>query len=74
MRGSSQRCINSRLEFAEGQPALREVLTQGRGRRVPVSIASAQAGCWCLMILGPVLMVAGFALYRPPSRSRSAWV
>ena len=51
MRGSGQRGIKSRAQFVEGQSALREVLTQGRGSRVPVSIASAHARCWCLMIL-----------------------
>ena len=51
MRGGSQRGIESRVEFIERQPALREVLTQGRGSRVPVSIASAHVGCWWLMIL-----------------------
>jgi hypothetical protein len=31
VRGSRQRGIKSRVEFIECQPALREVLTQGRG-------------------------------------------
>ena len=51
MRGGSQRGIESHVEFIECQPALREVLTQGRGSRVPVSITSAHVGCWWLMIL-----------------------
>jgi hypothetical protein len=31
--GSSQRDVKSRVEFIEGHPAVREVLTKGRGSR-----------------------------------------
>jgi hypothetical protein len=50
MRSGSQCGIKPRVEFVECQPALREVLTEGRGSRVSVSIANAHVGCWCLMI------------------------
>jgi len=34
------------VEFIEGQPALREVLAEGRGGRVPVGVADTHVGRW----------------------------
>jgi hypothetical protein len=71
VRGSGQGGIKSRVEFIECQPALREVLTQGRGSGVPVGVASARAWCWCLMILpghpGQLPQHGGVAIQRGPA-------
>ena len=51
VRGGGQRGVKPRAQFVEGQPALREVLTQGRGGGGPVGVASAQARCrWLIML------------------------
>jgi hypothetical protein len=69
--GGSQRGFKSRAQFIECQPALREVLAQGRGSRVPVSVAGARARCWCLLILsgylGQVPQRGGVAIQRGPA-------
>src|SRR2546428_537675 len=71
MRGGSQGGIKPRVEFMECQPALREVLTQGRGCRLPVGVASAHAGWWRLMILpgllGQLPQRGGVAIQRGPA-------
>jgi len=70
VRGRSQRGVKSRAQLIECQSALREVLTHGRGRRIPVSIASAHIGCWCLIILpgcpGQLPQHRGVAIRRGP--------
>jgi len=44
MRDGRQRGIKPRVQFIQREPALREMLTQGRSGRVPVSVADPYLG------------------------------
>ena len=70
--GRSEGGIKPCVEFIECEPALREVFTQGRGGRVPVSIADTYVRSWCCVILpgrpgGQVPQHGGVTIQRGPA-------